>query len=91
MRRLTMESGVPLGPGKFHVVVLVHFSPAVKKPAYFPLYVFGKTRVLCYKLCNGKQKYQVTNAGVEKTKLSRLLVQRVNEFKINEIQRKTPK
>ena len=25
-----------------------------------------------------------------KTKLSRLLVQRINEFKMNEIQRKTP-
>ena len=38
----------------------------------------------------GKQKYQVTNVGVEKIKLSRLLVQRINEFKINEIQCKTP-
>ena len=37
-----------------------------------------------------KQKYQVTNVGVEKTKLSRLLVQRINEFKVNEIQLKTP-
>ena len=36
----------------------------------------------------GKQKYQVTNVGVEKIKLSRLPVQRVNEFKMNEIQRK---
>ena len=34
-----------------------------------------------------KQKYQVTNVGVEKIKLSRLLVQRNNEFKMNEIQR----
>ena len=38
----------------------------------------------------GKQKYQVTNVGVEKIKLSRLLVQRSNEFKMNEIQRKSP-
>ena len=37
----------------------------------------------------GKQKYQVTNVGVEKIKLSRLLVQRINEFKMHEIQRKT--
>ena len=37
----------------------------------------------------GKQKYQVTNVGVEKIKLSRLLVQRIHEFKMNEIQRKT--
>jgi len=37
-----------------------------------------------------KQKYPITNVGVEKIKLSRLLVQRFNEFKMNEIQRKTP-
>ena len=38
----------------------------------------------------GRQKYQITNVGVEKIKLSRLLVQRINEFKMNKIQRKTP-
>ena len=38
----------------------------------------------------GKQKYQVTNIGVEKIKLSRLLVQRINELKRNEFQRRTP-
>ena len=37
----------------------------------------------------GKQKYQITNVGVETIKLSRLLVQRFNEFKMNEIQRKS--
>ena len=37
----------------------------------------------------GKQKYQVTNVGVEKVKLLRLPVQRINKFKMNEIQRKT--
>ena len=37
----------------------------------------------------GKQKYPVTNVGMKK-KLSRLLVQRINEFKMNKIQRKTP-
>ena len=37
----------------------------------------------------GKQKYQVTNVGVEKIKLSRLLVQCIKEFKMNEIQGKT--
>ena len=30
------------------------------------------------------------NVGVEKIKLSHLLVQCINEFKMNEIQRKTP-
>ena len=38
----------------------------------------------------GKQKYQATNVGVEKIKLSRLLVQRIHEFNMNEIRRKTP-
>ena len=38
----------------------------------------------------GKQKYQIMNVGVEKIKLSRLLVQRINEFKMNEILSKTP-
>ena len=38
----------------------------------------------------GKQKHQITNVGVEKIKLSRLLVQCINEFKMNEIQRKSP-
>ena len=38
----------------------------------------------------GKQKYQVTNRDVEKAKLSHLLVQLINEFKVIEIQRKTP-
>ena len=38
-----------------------------------------------------KQKYQVTDVGVEKLKLSRLPVQRFNEFKMNEIQCKTPR
>ena len=33
---------------------------------------------------------QVTNVGVEKIKLSCLLVQRINEFQMNEIQCKTP-
>ena len=37
-----------------------------------------------------KLKYQITNVGVEKIKLSRLLIQCINEFKVNEIQRKTP-
>ena len=48
---------------------------------------FEKTRVSCYK---GKQTFQVTKVGVEKIKLSRLLVQHINEFKMSEIQRKTP-
>ena len=37
----------------------------------------------------GKQKYHVTYVGVEKIKLSPLLVQHINKFKMKEIQRKT--
>ena len=37
-----------------------------------------------------KTKDQITNVGVAKIKLSRLLAQRSNEFKMNEIQRKSP-
>ena len=37
----------------------------------------------------GKLKYQITNVDVEKIELSRLLVQRINKFKMNEIQRKS--
>ena len=38
----------------------------------------------------GKQKCQITNVGVEKIKLSRMLVRRINEFKMNETQRQSP-
>ena len=38
----------------------------------------------------GKQKYQVTNVGIEKIKLSCLLVQCIKEFKMNESQPKSP-
>ena len=37
----------------------------------------------------GKKKYHVTNVGIVKIKLSRLLVQYINEFKMKEIERKT--
>ena len=38
----------------------------------------------------GKQKYQITNVGVDKIKLSRMLVRSTDEFIMNEIQRKSP-
>ena len=63
----------------FHKLIIFHFSPAGKKRAYLPLQTL-----------RGKQKYQITNVGVEKIKLSHLLVQRINKFKMNEIQRKIP-
>ena len=37
-----------------------------------------------------KKKVSSYKCGIEKIKLSCLLAQRINEFKMNEIQRKTP-
>ena len=51
---------------------------------------FWENKGIMLQTLRGKQKYQVTNVGVEKIKLSRLLVQRINEFKMSKIQRKTP-
>ena len=51
----------------------------LRKQGYHVTNFARKTKVSSYK-----------NVGVEKIKLSRLLVQRINEFKMNEIQRKTP-
>ena len=57
---------------------------------YLHFYVFfGENKGIMLQTLRGKQKYQVTN-DVKKIKLSRLLVQRINEFKMNGIQRKTP-
>ena len=52
---------------------------------------FEKTRVSCYNLCEENKSIKLqNNVGVEKIKLSRLLVQHINEFKMNKIQRKSP-
>ena len=62
----------------FHkLITLFHFSLEEKSE-----HIFEKTRVSCYQTLRGKQKYQITNVGVEKIKLSRLLVQRIHEFNI---------
>ena len=77
----------------FQVITLFHYSPAGKKRAYLkklPLYVFWENKGIMLQTLRGKQKYQITNGGIEKIKLSRLLVQRINEFKMNKIQRKSP-
>ena len=68
------------------LIALFHFSPAGKKRAYFPLYVFEKKRVSYYKLCEENKSIKLQMLALKKIKLSRLLVQRINEFKINEIQ-----
>ena len=70
------------------LITLFHFSPVGKKRAYLPLYVWENKGIMLQTL-HGKQKYHVTNVGVEKIKLSRLLVQHINEFKMKEIQLKT--
>ena len=49
-----------------------------------------KTRVSCYKLCEENKSIKLQMLTLKKIKLSRFLVQRINEFKMNEIQRKTP-
>ena len=47
------------------------------------LNVFLRNKGIMLQTLRGKQKYQITNVGVEKIKLSRLQVQRINEFKMN--------
>ena len=74
-------------------MTLFHYSPAGKKRAYLrklPLYVFWENKGIMLQTLRGKQKCQIKKAGAEKIKLSRLLVQRIIEFKMNEIQRKSP-
>ena len=63
---------------------IFHYSPAGKKAsisqkASFVCFLRNKGIIL--QTLRGKQKYQITNVGVEKIKLSRLLVQRINELK----------
>ena len=74
------------------LITLFHFSPAGKERAYLraSFVWFCENKGITLQSLRWKQKYQVTNVGVEKIKLSRLLVQRINEFKMNEIHRKTP-
>ena len=50
---------------------------------------FSENKGIMLQTLWGKQKYQVTNVGIEKITLSRLLVQRINEFKKNKIKHKT--
>ena len=73
------------------LITLFHFPPAGKKRAYLPLYDFEKTRVSCYKLCEENKSIKLQMLTLKK-KLSHALVQRtcINEFQMNEIQRKTP-
>ena len=75
----------------FHkLITIFHISLAGKKVSISSFVCFWENKGIMLQTLWGKQKYQVTNVGVEKIKLSRLPVQHINEFKMNEIQRKTP-
>ena len=68
------------------------FSLTEKNKKFTSIFTRNISELAALKLqtLRGKQKYQITNVGVQKIKLSRLLVQRINEFKMNEIQCKSP-
>ena len=68
---------------------IISFFCSMKKASLLSSFVcFWENKGIMLQTLRRKQKYQVTNVGVEKIKLSRLLVQRNNEFKMNKIQRK---
>ena len=74
------------------LITLFHFSLAAKKASISSFVCL--LRKQGYHVTNFARKtnvsMQVTNVGDEEAKLSRLLVQRINVFNVNEIQRKTP-
>ena len=74
----------------FYKLITFHFSLAGKKTSISSFVCFWENKGIVLQTLREKQKYQGTNVGVEKMKLSRLLVQRIKiiEFKMNEIQRK---
>ena len=46
---------------------LFHFSPAgIKRAYYIPLYVFEKTRVSCYKLCDENKSIKLQMLALKK-------------------------
>ena len=69
---------------------MISFFSSRKKESISSFVCFWENKGIMLQTLWGKQKYQVTNVGDEKIKLSRLLVQRINEFKMNEIQPKIP-
>ena len=75
----------------FHKLIPYFIFLQQEKSEHIFLCMFLRKQEYMFQTLRGKQKYQVTNVGVEKIKLSRLLVQRINECKMNEIQRKTPR
>ena len=73
----------------FSYVNNISFFGSRKKTSISSFVCFRENKGIMLQTLREKQKYQVTNVVVEKIKLSRLLVQRINEFKTNETQRKT--
>ena len=71
----------------FFFISLQHYFIFLKeeKGEHISLCIFWENKGITLQTLRGKQKFQVTNVGVEEIKLSRLQVQRMNE-----IQRKTP-
>ena len=51
----------------FHkLITLFHFSPAGEKRAYLPLYVFEKTRISHYKLCEENKSIKLQMLALKK-------------------------
>ena len=86
---LLNETIIPL-PFFSQVNNIISFFSRRKKTSISSVVCFWENKGIMLQTLWRKQKYQVTNVGVEKIKLSRFLVQRINEFKMSEIQRKTP-
>ena len=74
----------------FSYINNISFFGSRKKTSISSFVCFRENKGIMLQTLREKQKYQVTNVAVEEIKLSRLLVQRIHEFKINEIQLKTP-
>ena len=71
-----------------HAGKVLYSSCAGKHDVGYKTNFISLKAVLALQTLRGKRKYQITNVGVEKIKLSRSLVQRIDKFKMNEIQRK---
>ena len=50
----------------YKLITVFHFSPAGKKRKYFPVYVFEKTRVSCYKLCEENKRIKLQMLALKK-------------------------
>ena len=60
---------------------MISVFPSRKKVSISPFVWFWENKGIMLQTLRGKQKHQITNVGVEKIKLSCLLLQRINEFK----------